>query len=222
MQLSFHYDLWGIVFEKRNIHFPHSITTHICRLWHYVWWEIVISAIDGFSLKGLLQATEFVVSCDDKYILIYDRRYNKDWRQLQNEGLHNLHSWSNMWLNYEDTVTWLEWLQTWNDNGIYWNLTDRNYSTDHALTVLRTSLFTIGHSLSVTDFTGRYLLAVSQRGRSPSSRFPNYHRPQLPASHCNSSQRINPCAYLSHSSLFDQSIHFYDPSLTLDPNLPCL
>jgi hypothetical protein len=59
-------------------------------------------------------------------------------------------------------------------------------SKDYALTVLRTSQVTVGHtksSQSVTVFTSRCLVVASNVGLSPSSGFPNYPRPQLLASH---------------------------------------
>jgi hypothetical protein len=70
----------------------------------------------------------------------------------------------------------------------------RKGRVDYVLTVLRTSEITIGHtrsSQSVTVFTSRYLVAISNGGRSPSSDFPRSPRPQLPASHTNSSQELN-------------------------------
>jgi hypothetical protein len=74
-------------------------------------------------------------------------------------------------------------------------------SMDYALTVLHTSQITIGHtrsSQSVTVFTSRCLVAASIGGGSPSSGFPNRTRPQLPATHSNSSQWLNPSGYLTH------------------------
>jgi hypothetical protein len=59
----------------------------------------------------------------------------------------------------------------------------------------------------------RCLVAASKGGRSPSSGFPNYIRPQLPASHCNSSQLLN----LS-SSLTDWLIDWLTQSLTTQLN----
>jgi hypothetical protein len=61
-----------------------------------------------------------------------------------------------------------------------------------------TSQFTITHthtSIHNHVFSSRCLVADSNDGRSPSSRFSNSPRPQLPASHGNSSQRL----YLSCS-----------------------
>jgi hypothetical protein len=67
------------------------------------------------------------------------------------------------------------------------------------------------------------LAAASNGGRSPSSGFPKCHRPQVPASHSNSSQRLNPSRPLTHSlthSLTKQLLT--DSSLILAPNLSCL
>jgi hypothetical protein len=72
-------------------------------------------------------------------------------------------------------------------------------SKDHALTALHTSQITTGHtrsSQSVTVFTSRCLVAVSNSGRSPSSRFPNCPWSQVPASQSNSSQ-LNPSGCLT-------------------------
>jgi hypothetical protein len=75
-------------------------------------------------------------------------------------------------------------------------------SKDYALTVLHASQITIGHSSSsqsVTIFPSRCLVAASNSGRYASSRFPNCPRPQLPASHSNSSQRLNTSSYVINS-----------------------
>jgi hypothetical protein len=45
----------------------------------------------------------------------------------------------------------------------------------------------------------RCLVEASNRGRSPFSVFPNYPRPKLPASHSNSSRRLNRCSPLTNS-----------------------
>jgi hypothetical protein len=73
-------------------------------------------------------------------------------------------------------------------------------SKAYALTVLHTSQIAIGHIRSskfVTVFTSSCLVAASNSGRSPSSGFPNYPPPQLPASHSDSSQQLNPSGYLA-------------------------
>jgi hypothetical protein len=77
-------------------------------------------------------------------------------------------------------------------------------STGYALTILYTSQITVGHtrpSQSVTVFTSRCLVTVSNNGRSPSSGFPKCPRHQLPASHSNSSQRLNCSSPLTNSPL---------------------
>jgi hypothetical protein len=59
---------------------------------------------------------------------------------------------------------------------------------------------TIGHirsSQSVRVFTSRCLIADFNGRLSPSSGFSNCPRPQLPASHSNSSERLNPSGYLT-------------------------
>jgi hypothetical protein len=64
--------------------------------------------------------------------------------------------------------------------------------------------FTIGHtrsSQSATAFISRCLLLTSNRGRSPSSCFPNSPRPQPPASDSYSSQRLNYSRPITPSSL---------------------
>jgi hypothetical protein len=48
-------------------------------------------------------------------------------------------------------------------------------------------------------FTSRCLVTASNCGLSPSSGFPKYPRPQLPASHSNCSQRLNLSSPLSNS-----------------------
>jgi hypothetical protein len=76
-------------------------------------------------------------------------------------------------------------------------------SKSYALTVLHTSQITVGHtrsSQSIRVFTSHCLVAASNSGRSPSSGFPNCSRSQLPASHSNSSQRLNPSDYLTCSN----------------------
>jgi hypothetical protein len=73
-------------------------------------------------------------------------------------------------------------------------------SKDYAVTVLHLSQITIGHtrsSQSVAVFTSCCLVAASNDGRSPSFGFPDCPWPQLPASHSNSSQKLNPSDYLT-------------------------
>jgi hypothetical protein len=50
-----------------------------------------------------------------------------------------------------------------------------------------------------TVFSSRCSVAASNSGQPPSSGFPNYVRPQLPASHSNSSQRLHISSSLTHS-----------------------
>jgi hypothetical protein len=83
------------------------------------------------------------------------------------------------------TVTW--WCVTidgsWIGDWIWLLDTGRDY----------TSHFTITHtSVHSHVFTSRCLVAASNGGRSPSSEFLNWPRPQLPTSTSNSSQRLNP------------------------------
>jgi hypothetical protein len=76
-------------------------------------------------------------------------------------------------------------------------------SKDYAPTVLQTSHITIGHtrsSQSVRIFTSRCLIAGSNVGCSPSSGFRNYPRTQLPASHSNSSPRLNCSGFITATS----------------------
>jgi hypothetical protein len=62
-------------------------------------------------------------------------------------------------------------------------------------------------------FTSRCLVAVSNGGLSPTSVFPNGPRPQLPASHSNSSQRLNQSSSISLANSRPNS---------LNPNWSCL
>jgi hypothetical protein len=48
-------------------------------------------------------------------------------------------------------------------------------------------------------FTSRCLVGASNSGHPPSSGFPNCPRPQLPASHSNSSQQLSPSCSLTNS-----------------------
>jgi hypothetical protein len=62
--------------------------------------------------------------------------------------------------------------------------------------------FTITHTHSIIHShisINRYTVAASNDGRSSSFGFPNYPRPQLPASHNNSSQRLNNSSSLINS-----------------------
>jgi hypothetical protein len=64
--------------------------------------------------------------------------------------------------------------------------------TTHSYTHIQTSV----HN---RVFTCCCLVVASNGGYSPSSGFPNYPRPQLPASHSYSSQQLNPSSSLSNS-----------------------
>jgi hypothetical protein len=79
----------------------------------------------------------------------------------------------------------------WIDDRIYWALwySARLHFTFHCYT--HTSI----HNYVCTS---RYSVAASNSWRSPSSGFPNYPRPQLLASHSNSSQRLTLSSSLSH------------------------
>jgi hypothetical protein len=75
-------------------------------------------------------------------------------------------------------------------------------SEGYALTVLLTSQITTGHtrfSQPVTVFTSRCLVVASNGGRSPSTGFPKVPWPQLPVSHSNSLQRLNPSSPLTNT-----------------------
>jgi hypothetical protein len=88
---------------------------------------------------------------------------------------------------------------------IYWTL------TDPWLQVIITVSLT--HTLySSLDFSACYvftslLVTASNSGRSPSSGFPNCLRPQLPASHSNSSQILNGSGPLTNSLPHSQKSH---------------
>jgi hypothetical protein len=81
----------------------------------------------------------------------------------------------------------------WIGNRIYYTIPNLNY-TDCALTVLHISQITIEHtrsSQSVKVFTSRCLVTAPNGGRSPSSGFRSCPRPQLLASHSNSSVQLS-------------------------------
>jgi hypothetical protein len=68
----------------------------------------------------------------------------------------------------------------------------------------RCTQITIGHTRSpqsVRLFTSRCLVAACKGGHYPSSGFPNCPPPQLPASHSNSSQRLNTNGYMTARNL---------------------
>jgi hypothetical protein len=72
----------------------------------------------------------------------------------------------------------------WIDDRIYWTLW---YSAWLHFTIHRYT----HNSIHSYVFISRCSVAAFNGRRSPSSGFPNYPRPQLPASHSNSSQRLN-------------------------------
>jgi hypothetical protein len=75
---------------------------------------------------------------------------------------------------------------------MHWTLIQR-------VTALYNSLLHKHTSVHIHIFTSCCSVAVSNGGRSPSSRFLNYPRPQLPTSLSNSSQQLNPSVYLTES-----------------------
>jgi hypothetical protein len=85
----------------------------------------------------------------------------------------------------------------------------------------------IKSSQSVTVFTSCCLVAASNGKCSPSSGFSNCPWPQLPASHSNSSQQLNPSGSLTHSLSLSLSLtHSLSHSLThstplTDSSLTC-
>jgi hypothetical protein len=97
-------------------------------------------------------------------------------------------------LNWETLVTvlWsvtIDWV--WIDDRIYRRLwySEWLHFTIHYYTHTHNCV----HSYV---FTSRFSVAVSKGGHSPSSGFPQYLRLQLPDSHSNSSQRLNPTSSL--------------------------
>jgi hypothetical protein len=76
------------------------------------------------------------------------------------------------------------------------------YSLIQCMTTLYSSLLH-PHWCLQSQLHWHCLVAASSGGHSPSFGFPNCPRPQLPASHSNSSQQLNPSSYLTHS-LTDQ------------------
>jgi hypothetical protein len=80
----------------------------------------------------------------------------------------------------------------WIDDWIYWTLW---YST---WTTLYNSLLPTEASVHSHVFTSCCSVAASNGGRSPSSGSQNYSRPQLPASHSNSSWELNLSSSLTH------------------------
>jgi hypothetical protein len=91
----------------------------------------------------------------------------------------------------------------WIDDPIYWKL--RYNSWLHF--TFHYYIHTSAHS---HVFTSRCFVAASKGRRYPSSGFPNCLRPQLPASHSNSSQRLNSSSYITNS-LTHQPTHWFSP-----------
>jgi hypothetical protein len=92
-------------------------------------------------------------------------------------------------------VTYMEWLQMGFELMIgFTGLFDtaRDYTLQFTIIYTHTSV----HS---HVFTSRCSVAASKGGHSPSSRFSNYPRPQLPASNSNSSQWLNLSSSLTNS-----------------------
>jgi hypothetical protein len=77
----------------------------------------------------------------------------------------------------------------WIDNRIYW--TARDYTLQ----------FTFTRQCPQSRLHCRCLVAASNGGCSLSSGFPNCPRRQIPASHSNISQQLNPNCYLTHQSV---------------------
>jgi hypothetical protein len=83
----------------------------------------------------------------------------------------------------------------------YRSVTTSNYNR---FTNSHTLQFTTEHTRSsqlVTVFSSRCLVAAYNKGCSPSSGFPNYPRPQLPASNSSTSQQLSPRGYLTNSPI---------------------
>jgi hypothetical protein len=78
---------------------------------------------------------------------------------------------------FDDRIHWTVWYSAW----------------------LRFTVHCCTHQCLQSRLHWRYLLAASNGGRTPSSGYPSSPRLQLPASHSNSSQRLNRGSYLTHS-----------------------
>jgi hypothetical protein len=77
--------------------------------------------------------------------------------------------------------------------------TAHDYTLQFTVTHTHTHTHARTHTLVSTVSTSSCLVAASNSRRSPSSGFLNYPRPQLPASHSNSSQWLNPISPLTKS-----------------------
>jgi hypothetical protein len=89
-----------------------------------------------------------------------------------------------------------EWLQTGFGLVIIF-IEHFDTTRDHALKIIVTRRLV---SQCVTISTRRCSVVASNCGRSPFSGSPNCPRPQLPAFHSNSSQKLNPSGYLTHQT----------------------
>jgi hypothetical protein len=85
-----------------------------------------------------------------------------------------------------------DWLQT--GFGLIIAFTEFLYNLLIHYTVLS---YTHKHYCPQPRLHCRCLIAASKGGPSPYSAFPNCPRPQLPASHSNNSQQLNPSRYLT-------------------------
>jgi hypothetical protein len=98
------------------------------------------------------------------------------------------------------------WSVTTDGLWIYWTLW---YSTWLHLQ------YTITHnSVHSHVFTSRCSVPASNGGRSASSGYPNYSRPQLPASQSKNSQRLNLSSSLTHSLTNQLTQHNWLTELT--------
>jgi hypothetical protein len=91
----------------------------------------------------------------------------------------------------------------WIGDRIYWN---RLYTA-----CAHTSQFAIIHTHNNVHshvFTSRCSVAAINGGRYPSSGFPNYPQPQLPAFDSNSSQQLSLSSPLTHSLTDQPTLHF--------------
>jgi hypothetical protein len=100
------------------------------------------------------------------------------WTAVSNPTIVFIVAWSSVTIGaywIADRIYWTLWYSSW------------LHFTVHSYTLVST----ITSSLPL-------LGSASNGGRSPSSGFPNCPRPQLPASHSNSSQRLNLSGPLTH------------------------
>jgi hypothetical protein len=87
----------------------------------------------------------------------------------------------------------------WIGNWIYWAFTLVTMNNYDCLTELLTPKIILTKAdIKSSQSLVRCLAAAFNGERSPSSGFPNCPRPQLPASHSNTSQQLNPSGSLTH------------------------